>query len=303
MEIKLEEIIKTTYDMDESKFDIWKKHRESISNLIKRGIIDKIGELESIVIFGAGNCNDIDLNFLINNFKKITLIDINKNIMIKALERQEINRSENITMLEIDLLKQDKNIFRDFQQLLISKVNFKRINKFLINEIDNIMNKDIVFKNLEKHSVGVCLGVHSQLFIKFLAILNEYKKDYDKKEIKRIEETINYCQAKTALRMNDIATYYVSNALFIGFDLMEISIERNLKYLPFIMKSLEKKEVTKVIELAMRNSVSGAVNGYEDMNKRILNGELNVDVINCWLWHFSREKKYVFVTETILKDK
>lgn len=300
------------YEM-ENKFEIYKdmsihqnafKYWEGHRQIVTKKVLEEIDDIsDSIAIYGAGECNDIDLNDICKRFNKVTLIDIDKNILNRGLNKVELKNKNKINVLEIDLLDIDDSIYEEFELLLKSKASLKKIKKFIIKVANEIEKKQINIP-IEIHDVSVCLGVHSQLTYTFMGTLAEYFGNYDIKDIKKIDGNLEYLNNKTAERLNNLIFKYTSEYAFIGLDIMEIS--KSLKtdiYIPQLLEHINKSNFKGLSEIVYRCPVRGSYECLNDILKRINQEKINQQCINYYIWPFDELKSYVFylMTEKIKK--
>ena len=74
-------------------WDLFADHRQHIKRLIQSQ--ENVGN-KRICILGAGNCNDLDLEYLAHSFKEIHLVDIDKGALINGVWKQRVNHFPNI---------------------------------------------------------------------------------------------------------------------------------------------------------------------------------------------------------------
>jgi hypothetical protein len=77
------------------KWNLYSSHREHLTRLIKS---KALSHNDRLCILGAGNCNDLDLNVLVSDFRAIHLVDIDYQAMRNGLLRQGLGDSRNIFM-------------------------------------------------------------------------------------------------------------------------------------------------------------------------------------------------------------
>ncbi len=82
-------------------WDCFSQHRKKVTSLI----VSKLkSQDDRLCILGAGNCNDLDLNILVNQFKEIHLVDIDTQAVCDGIARQELSDCNKIfTHGSIDL--------------------------------------------------------------------------------------------------------------------------------------------------------------------------------------------------------
>lgn len=87
-------------------FKSWERYRKNVTNCI----INNSVEFDSIAIFGAGRCNDIDLKIIEEKYDQVFLLDINDQSMTEGLKQHGLENSKKIKLEKIDFLGiQDKD--------------------------------------------------------------------------------------------------------------------------------------------------------------------------------------------------
>lgn len=188
--------IKDKFTMPNAYQD-WSRYREKVTGLIVDGVEREVVGYEpvkeglvktkmvpvykedlSIAILGAGSCSDFDLVEIAQYFDKITLIDVDKKTMTKAIEWMPEIFKEKITLKEASLTG-----ITDADQERFCEHILKRVSqygngmtkemyvRFLLEELSVLEKK--LYKDEIKlqedllppagYDVVVCLGVHSQL--------------------------------------------------------------------------------------------------------------------------------------------
>ncbi len=302
------------FTYDKKLWSNWKVHRDFISKVILDKIICKNSDVKSIAIFGAGFCNDIDLNFFTNNFDIVTLLDINKESMEKGIQMQDLS-SEELSKINtiggFDFVGQSQDIYSDFEKLLINKTPIKKIKKFIRDKARLVNSIDVKIPEMENHSVVISVGVHSQLSIGFNLLISKYMNYYTRKELLDLESELRYYNTLLAKKFNDILIDYADIALFSGYDAIEISKERNNQFLlPRVIDLVKNADVRKLSELMLSNGVTGAIQGFCDINQRLLDkGKVYHEyynkgkiALNFWIWTFNENKVYVIFATTAFKE-
>ncbi len=78
--------VNNTGDLD-AKYTAWSAHRSSVTGFI-RNALSQSPSAKSIIVFGAGECNDIDLQYLSTAFERIVLTDVDEQSIFDGLARQ-----------------------------------------------------------------------------------------------------------------------------------------------------------------------------------------------------------------------
>lgn len=302
--MEFNDLIKSIYDKDDSKFENWYEHRKIIRDMIDKSVKElRLGKDKTIAIWGAGKCYDIDLNYLSDNFEKVILLDINEDCMKDALNMQQVTNKSNIIIKKVDFMNNTDKIYKDFFELVENRHSIKELKAYLENLKNRIIKSDDMNQDLGKYNISVCLGVHSQILVAINIILIYAQNFYDKSDIEDLIKIFRICKKEAEKDFNQSIINHSINLLFIGFDLMELSSKKGTeKFYEEIEGALLKSDIEGVIRIAMKCPVSGAAQAAEDIWDRIINKKLELDAIDCWLWDYDREKSYVFILETLIKE-
>ena len=164
-------------------YSSWQSHLENSRLFIKQNLDlnPNIYGSSSVVIFGAGMCNDLDLHFLGDNFDKIILVDL---FFLKST-REQLSKYPHIFFCELDVtntmekIYQLVNVNKDIGQFKTSLENFCQKNKTA-----NVFNENPV-KNLianEDTSNIISLNLLSQIPLVFDSYFKKVFKSAYKSE-------------------------------------------------------------------------------------------------------------------------
>lgn len=146
----------------------WKDYREEITRLI---IEECHGE--SLLVVGAGECNDIDIEKLAKHFFKITLFDrryAEHNLIDERNE--EVAKQDNVTIVSGDLLGISEDSYRKLcdrcQEYIAFNMNSFSMEAFAdmyMSLIDKMYAEASPARNIKQGEFDnvVCIGVHSQI--------------------------------------------------------------------------------------------------------------------------------------------
>lgn len=297
------DLTKSIYDKDDLKFEMWSEHRKIIKNVIEKRLGElKISGNKSVGIWGAGKCYDIDLNYLSNKFNKVVLMDINEDSMLDAIKLHNVTDKRNIEIKKVDFMINTNKIYMEFSDLINNKHDIDELKAYLEDLEKSIENHHEINMILDKYDISVCLGVHSQILVAVNLMLFQAKKIYDESDVAELIDIFRRCKKEAERRLNSAIINHSKDLLFVGFDLMELSLKNDTeRFYSLIQDNLIKNDIESVIKIAMQYPVSGAVQAAEDVWERIINEELRFDGFDAWIWDYDMEKSYVFVLETILK--
>lgn len=153
----------------EHAFEEWSDYREQTTAYLLRNTTPQ----KSLAIFGAGECNDLDLNLLIQHFSEITLFDCNEGSMRTALHRYELTETPGIHRIKKDFVGISDEDYIAYTAILTEAVR-KQGKAFRAEQTAPEMLKKLeelysaagsipLELGAEKYDYSIALGVHSQL--------------------------------------------------------------------------------------------------------------------------------------------
>ena len=289
----------------------WEAHRNTLMKIVNNEVIEIHHNDDNIAIFGAGECDDIDLKFLTSRFNEVYLIDIDIQAMGNGIQNQELTDLENsrITILGgFDFAGVSKQFYVELEELLSKNQPLKTIIELIRNEANTLeMPKDLNgFKN--RFSAVMSAAVHSQLCNGNYVIFSKYNERYNKQELKEIEDALKYLYTE-AVKMYNNLLLYVAKAdasLLFAIDMIEISKDAGtLECLPVITNGIANGDITAITDLIVQHGVLGSVEGQRDMNTRIdfrkFEEYINEKKLlrNHWVWNFDSQLAYMMQAYTI----
>lgn len=289
----------------------WESHRASLMKLVKDEVIGLHNNDDNIAIFGAGECDDIDLKFLTNRFNEVYLIDMD----IQAMENGKINQQ--LTDLEnskitlsggFDFSGVSKQFYVELEELLRKNKPLETIISFVRNEANMLKMPNDLDDLKSKFSAVLSAAVHSQICSENYTVFGKYYERYNKQEMKEIEDELKHLYTQAVKIYNNLLLHVAKAdaSILLGFDMIEISENAGtLEYLPVIMKGIADSDVTAIADLIEQHGVLGSVEGQNDINARIdfmnLKEYLNEKKIirNYWIWNFDSQRAYMMYACTI----
>jgi hypothetical protein len=111
----------------------WQPHRIEIHRMIDH-IISTGSSREQVIIFGAGNCDDLELEYLSEQFDTVCLADIDYPSMMDALRRVDPPFLSRFQLVPADFSGLDQlDFYTKLQNLLDSKAEEVEITALLRN--------------------------------------------------------------------------------------------------------------------------------------------------------------------------
>lgn len=284
----------------------WKIHRDIISNNVKKHIVDPY-EFETIAIWGAGKCNDLDLKFFCAEFKEVHLFDFKNENIKKGVEFQGLT-DEQLERIVIhpgfDFVGIDTDFYVRIENMLIQNESSKSIIKY-IRATANRLDSSVVIKHVKtKFDVSISIGVHSQIFAKVFLLLDKYMDHYGVDNSSKVYEEIRYLYGVGVKVYNEFLynTVREGGVLYAGFDMLEFSSHLNtLHLLPKFNELMKSGEVLKHYQsFANHCAVMGSIEGRSDFSKYMKERKSDIP-LNYWLWKYFDFQSYFFVTMGFVK--
>ncbi|AFQ43543.1 hypothetical protein [Desulfosporosinus meridiei] len=256
----------------------WSSFRYQVTEYI----ISNTTDFESIAIFGAGKCNDIDLNILESKFNKVILIDIDMSSMKEGIYQYSLENSKKIELIACDFLGIEDSDYREYEYLVrkyfFTSTNNLNSRRKILSLLDNLTDKidkyPLVFgKDAYKNSV--LIGVHSQLNVYLQQIWSICLQITGKTDnlaldkMKKMNEII-------AKKLNAAVIESTEDKVFIGY---EMGIE------------------------GQYGGIEGAIQAENDLELRLESGLINISSEFKLVWPFKPDCKYDMRVTCICKNK
>lgn len=271
-----------TLQVINNAYNEWEHYRHELTEII----IKYAKGNESIAIFGAGRCNDIDLNRLSGYFNEVILFDKDLEAMKEGLYQQKVEMMPNIKIKVTDFVGIDDADYRIYGDTLISEIRKKgmRTNACELAEValdqlevlyTKAMNTPIDF-GVQAYDTAVVVGVHSQL----ISML-EWIWSVMLQTIKQDERSVR----NKIIEMNDAFVTRLNNAVIDGV--------RNR-----IIMGCEEARIGR------EGTVQGAVQALGDLKRRQEKGEINrCEALKIkWPFHRSQGIEYEMSIQIIDKN-
>lgn len=155
-------------------YEDWKDYRQLLTGMV----IDAGGSDKSktVVVIGAGYCNDIDIKSLCRQFNEIILLDCDSEALEKVLIGLGEEETKKVIPCTLSLTGIEEPDVSEFFNDTLTKLQnrgkyltYHEFEKILMANLDLLLSKiytseDEVMKALPRTDIAVCNGVCSQLF-------------------------------------------------------------------------------------------------------------------------------------------
>ena len=283
----------------------WESHRDMLMKLVNDNVIGIHNNDDDIAIFGAGECDDIDLKFLTSHFNEIYLIDKDIQAMENGKINQQLTDIENnkITIVGgFDFAGVSKQFYSELEEMLGKNQPLETIIKFIKNEANRLKMPNDLDGLKNKFSAVLSAAVHSQLCSDHYAVFSKYYERFNKMELEEIEKALKNLYTQAVKTYNNLLLHVAKTdaSLILALDMIEISEKAGtLEFLPVIAKGIAKVDMTAITNLVEQHGVLGSVEGQSDMNSRIdfrnFKEYLNEKKIiqDYWIWNFDSQMAYM----------
>ncbi|MFB7640411.1 hypothetical protein [Peribacillus butanolivorans] len=274
------------HNRDEFRRTRWTKHREQVTGLFDAVFLKK-GLVDNVAIFGAGNCDDLDLDRLATKCNSIYLFDIDIESMKKGTKNFSESTRNKIKRIEFDVTGLNKIDFEHKLSFLLERGekadDIVRFLKDTENQLGQIA--DGVFADYINHfDIVATSAIYTQLFYNWaIDTLSEYEHQYEKEELEKIEDGFLDLRDQIVLTLHhSISKCCVENGFYISWsDILKIEPE----YMDTFNKGLNA-----IFALASNVGYGAALIGIKDFMEKADKSELS---LRYWPWDFNENKQYL----------
>ena len=276
------------------KFSKWAKHRERVSTFIAN--TQKACDAQSVIVFGAGECNDIDLHSLTEHFKSIVLTDIDEEAIRNGLDRQQCSEEEltKIEVVQMDYTGFEKEAFFDrLSEQLATEQDIDSICEYISETIRSIKSNEMPERYKRHFDMAISCPIYSQLIYtqaEVLAMILSQFGLYDAQEIEKFKKTVRLGMQKILTDYNDL---FLSSLKSDGIAVMFTDIIELAKGHPAssaiaisaAQKNTENKQMEKYVKAY---GLEFGTKGRDDLLKKI------ISKTDIWsMWPFDDYKDYL----------
>jgi hypothetical protein len=274
----------------------WMSHRQEIKYLIENSLGEFHAKDEAIIL-GAGNCDDLDLDYLAARFNRVTLADIDNDSMqvsVNGLDPQLQLRIKCLDSLDFTGLDQI-DFYARFQNLLDQQASAAQLAAFLQEASAEVVKKPVLAQYKKRYTAVISSAVHTQLFyLHALSMFAIYAKLYVKNDVKRIVEGIAALRDIILRQYNEMlfALARSDGAVVMWTDIILLDTQTEFIKESIYALSNEEKRAQFMLRLMGSYGIDSAVLALQDMHdKMAVEGKL----LRSWVWPFSAEKQFITV--------
>jgi hypothetical protein len=274
----------------------WIKHRQEIRHLIQSSL-GKLGPKDEVIILGAGNCDDFDLDDLAKRFHSIILADIDTDSMLTAVKALDPKLQLSIKCLDsLDFTGLDQiDFYARFQSLLDNQTPAVRLITFF-KEISQEVGRKPVLAHLKmRYAAVISSAVHTQLFyLHALTMFAVYAKLYVKNDVQQIVDGMAELRDFLLRQYNEmIFSLARPNGVVIMWTDI-VLLDAQTEFIREMLYSLttEVERVQFMMRIMGSYGIESAVLALQDMHdKMAVDGKL----LRSWVWPFNAEKQFITV--------
>lgn len=202
-------------------FNEWAKYRQAVTSYIMESIMSnpcmsvcKKADKPSLAIWGAGQCNDIDISLLSNYFNLI-LIDCEQEKINEARSKYINNNSCICT--DIPFWNIDHEAYELFEAMLIDALPVENITRYIDEYMSN--QRIIKYDELPKFDYSIAVGLSSQLCSRFIALLSNYRDNYNNNELSFLYNYFSSLNKAAVKSMLEALKKMTLRLIIIGYEI------------------------------------------------------------------------------------
>lgn len=191
---KFNNVLNSSLDIAQ-KHLMWESYRSNVTDMIETAIISH-PKGKSILVYGAGQCNDLDLPFFVKHFEKIVLTDVDYDNVIKGLKHQKVfdaYRNGQILIKEMEYTGLSKLMFFETMLDHFKKGETAEVIKAYIQIIQRQLEQSEALIENDSYDFVLSSAVYTQLiYTQLQALLVRIKQQrcYQEEEFVKIEEVL-----------------------------------------------------------------------------------------------------------------
>lgn len=257
----------------DNAFTEWEAYRRDLTDYI----LHNLPKDETLAIFGAGRCNDIDLRRLNCHFSSIVLIDRDETAMKEALHQYGLESTSRIQLKRLDFVGISDEDYRDYAHYLINEVSkqgrytvCEDLAEVALELLEDLYRKTILTPvNLSKNTYDntLVVGIHSQLIsmLEWIWSIILQTIDQDESEVR-----------DALIKMND--------GIVEKFNHLVLEATKHI-----VIMGYEESRTDRL------GCIQGAHQAMEDIKYRASRGELEIADSITLNWPFNREQDVSYI--------
>ena len=282
------------------KYESWAEYRRNITDFIANSIENENND--SVIVFGAGECNDLDIAFLTKKFNKVVLTDIDIKSVAEGIKRQNIqeNLKKKISIVQADYTGlREEGFFEVLSEISSERQKKEKIIQYIKSTIEKVKTDKILSEHKGIYDAVIVLPTYTQLVYTqmetMLRILYEYKI-YTIEDLNKILTAMHYSMPVIIKNYNNLIISMTKGkgVLLVFSDAAEITDRKTAENIA--SKLGDKSFVESYLE---KDFCEFGILGVNDLKLKslIYNEEYR-------LWPFNDEKQYLveLIAGTVQKN-
>lgn len=258
----------------------WAEYRSRLTGEIISCL--SLCEGKRVAIYGAGACNDIDIHRLLREGCDVTLFDRDLAAMEQAAE--EKGYGQQISMKEIDFFRIEDREYEILEEILSRGGGREEIAGHL-RDIWNREGEQELEVPTEQFDLNICIGVHSQILIRLVTLMQLYGCRDESGELHRLLCEMNQDMVE---RLHDAMLQKGSGLVLIGYEYGSFQPGQAEP----VKRLFEQGQAAKAGDYGVKR-VSGAYEAEQDISRRFHENELRIYKYWYDIWNFLPEKEYL----------
>lgn len=271
----------------QTKYENWAEYRQQINRFISRSVTGT----KSIIVLGAGECNDIDLHFLSDMFDQVTLSDVDAKSIDDGIARQKLDgeQSRRISKIQADYTGLSQaSFFDELSKLAMGRAHHKEIEAYIINTIDSIKTDSILGRHKNTYDAVLVCPTYTQLGYTQIEVLLKILYQYNIYPLVELNKILAIMHSQMATIIKNYNSLILSLAkdngiVFTLADMAEITDISVIQRLASNIKDFEYLN-----QFVLEEGLDFGKIGREDMKSKIKM------IVEDWgIWPFDDEKHYL----------
>ncbi|MGE6377021.1 hypothetical protein [Peribacillus muralis] len=276
------------HDRDEYRKIEWKQHRLQVTQLFE-AVFSKEPMVGKVAIIGAGNCDDLDLEYLAARCQSIHLFDIDQDSMKKGIkDLPELTRKK-IELVKIDVTGLDTI---GFEENLSSMLNRGEKAGEIIQYVSDAetrlsqLSEHLFAKYYNEFDIVATSAIYTQLFYNWaLELLAEHGANYQGSNMEQIKEGFLDVRDEIVRTLtHSLSKCIKQNGFYLTWsDILKIEPEYS---------DTIKEGINAIFTLAANVGYGAALIGLKAFMEEVDKSKLS---LRYWPWDFNADKRYLTI--------
>ena len=251
-------------------------------------------DAKEVLVFGAGNCTDINIDHLADMFENIVLTDVDIKSLDKAYSSFDRRIRRKVTIKREEYTGLDSF---DFHNTLFDKLHHKEKMSAIKDYVESVfkdINYNEILTDTKQFSVVLSTPVYTQIFYNqassLLLLMPAF--GYLQGDIDELDKLLQDKYVDVLHNYNCLLGLTCKDQGIIGCWTDVIEVKESSPFfskLPNVLSQSVEERDRYFLNLASTHGLTGAVHGLYDLLSNIINPLTKT----WWLWPFSLSKSYI----------